>query len=140
CATGKLLVGVAQLTVQNYREPSACTVSADRDMLGRNALLPQKTPGGQGIFHRRRERMLGRQPISHRQRSYPCGPTGLGHHATMAAEGPGTVTSAMEEQQTAEAVAAGHALPFPRHAVEIDRIELHVAGDRPERADLVEAL
>jgi len=67
----KLLVGIAQSVVQHHREPATCTVSADRDMSGCDALLAQKVPRGQGILHCRRERMLGRQPISHRQRSYP---------------------------------------------------------------------
>ena len=84
--------------------------------------------------------MLGRQPISHGQRPYPRGATGLGHHATMAADGAGAVAPAMEEQQHTGGIAAGRGRPFSRHAVEIDGIELHVGRHRPERADLVEAL
>jgi hypothetical protein len=45
----------------------------------------------------------------------------------------------MEEQQNAGGSCRAR-LTIPRHAVEIDGIELHVAGDRPERADLVETL
>src|SRR6185369_17816652 len=109
-------------------------------MPGREALLAQETPGSQGILHCRGKWMLGRQPISHGQRSYPRGATGLGHHATMAADGAGAVAPAMEEQQNTGGIAAGRGRPFSRHAVEIDGIELHVGGHRPERTDLVEAL
>ena len=45
----------------------------------------------------------------------------------------------MKEHQDAGGVSAGDDRPFARNAVEIDRLELDVLSDRPNRADLIEA-
>ncbi len=46
----------------------------------------------------------------------------------------------MEKQQYAGGIAVGRDRPFAGHAVDVDRIEPHVIGCRPNGADLVEAL
>ena len=46
----------------------------------------------------------------------------------------------MKEHQDPRRVAAGDDRPFGSDAVEIGRLELDVASDRPDRADLVNAL
>jgi len=56
----------------------------------------------------------------------------------MAADRAGAIAAAMKEHQDSGGIAAGNDRPFSRHAAELDRLELHVLGHRPGRADLVE--
>jgi hypothetical protein len=58
----------------------------------------------------------------------------------MAADRAGTIAAAVEEEENAGGIAACNDRPFPSYAVDIDRLELDVVGDRPDRADFVDAL
>jgi hypothetical protein len=58
----------------------------------------------------------------------------------MAADRAGAIAAAVEEEENAGGIAACNDRPFPSYAVDIDRLELDVVGDRPDRADFVDAL
>src|SRR5262249_7813532 len=68
------------------------------------------------------------------------GAAGLAHHAAMARDRARAIAAAVQVDEHARDVAAGDDRPFAGDAVEIDRLELYVLGNRPDRADLVEAL
>jgi prevent-host-death family protein len=53
---------------------------------------------------------------------------------------PRVIAPAMEEQQHPGRIAAGYDRPFALEAIDVDRLELHVAGDRPDGANLLDAL
>ena len=99
----------------------------------------EDAPRGQRVVARRRKWMLGGQAIGDGQRPHaPC-PARFGRHPPVAQDGARAIAAAVKEHQHAGGVAAGRDRPFARHAAEISRLELHVVGDRPHGADLVNA-
>jgi len=117
----------------------ASAVAADRDMARFDPLLAQEAPRFQRVLVRRRIRMLGRKPIVDRKRAHARRAAGLGHHAAMADDRARAIAATVKEQQHARGVAPRHDRPFAVDGAEIDLLELDVAGDRPGRADLVDA-
>src|SRR5438034_211951 len=107
---------------------------------GGNSVLAKPAPGGARVVERRGEGMFGRQPVADRQRPQSRCPARLADHPAMAQDGTGAIAATMEEQENARAIAAANDRPFARHSIQIDRVELHVVGHRPDRADFVEAL
>ncbi len=84
--------------------------------------------------------MLRRETIADGERAHcPC-PPGFGHHPAVAQDRARAISAAVKEHQHSRRVAGGSNRPFAGHAVEIDRLELDVVGNRPDRPDLVDAI
>ncbi len=131
------LAGHPQRVDQLNGEIAARAVAGDHDVRRRNAQLPQITPCRERVVERRRKRMLRRQPIADRERAHPRRPPRLRHHAAMARNRARAIAPAMEINEHPRRIAARHARPFPRHPVEIDRLELHIGRNRIDRAHLI---
>ena len=83
--------------------------------------------------------MLGREAVGDGKRPHaPCPPR-FGHHPAVAQNRTRAIASAVKKHQHAGCVAAGRDRRSARHAVEIDRHELHVVSDRPNGTDLFNA-
>ena len=102
--------------------------------------LRRNAPRRHRILVRRRIRMLGRKPVVDREREHARRAARLGHHPAMADDRARAISAAVKEHQHARGIAAWHDRPFTLHAAEIDRLEPHVIGDRPGRADFVDPL
>src|SRR6185312_17281940 len=84
--------------------------------------------------------VIGREPVTDRQRPHARRAAGFRHHAAVTDNRAGAIAATVEEHQDARRVAAGSQRPFAAHAIAIDVLELHIFGHRPRRADLVEPL
>ena len=123
---------------QGERQICARAVAADGDLFGRVALAAQPPPDGQRVVARGRKRMLGGEAVGGGQRAQaPC-PSGLGHQSAVTDDRTGAIAAAMKVDQHARSVGAGDDRPFAFDPVEIDRLELDVVRDRPDRADLLD--
>ena len=139
-AGGQFLARALQFPGERKRQSTAGAVAADRNAARRISELEQAPPRGQRVVVSGGERMLGREAIADGERAHlPC-PSGFGHHPAVAHDRARAISPAVKEHQHPGRVAAGSDRPFARHAVEIGRLELDVAGDRPDRADFVKAL
>ena len=136
----QILAGGAQPVDQRDREIAARTIATDRDAIGRHALPAQEAPGGQRILMRGRIGVLGREPVTDRQRPHARRAAGFRHHPAVTDNRAGTIAATVEEHQDARGVAAGSQRPFAAHAIAIDVLKLHIVGHRPHRADLIEPL
>ena len=117
---------------------AARAVAADRNLFGRVAFAAQAPPDGQRVVARGRKGMLGGQAVGDGQGAQaPC-PSGLGHQSAVADNRTRAIASAMKVDQHAGSVGAGNDRPFALDPVEIDRLELDVVRDRPDRPDLLD--
>ena len=84
--------------------------------------------------------MLGREPVFDRKRPRPGRPPRFGDHPAMAHNRARAIAAAVEEEQHPGGIAARNDRPFALEAIDVDRFELDVAGDRPDGANLLDAL
>ena len=139
-AGGQRLARRAQAVDQRERQVAAGTVAADRDVRGRNTLPAQEAPGGQRIFMRGRKGMFGRPAVVDRERARPHGAAGLRHHPAVAQDRARAIAAAVKEQQHLRASLPGASDHSPRTPSQSTASHADVAGNRPDRPDLVEPL
>src|SRR5271163_4872254 len=134
------LRGGAQSVRQRDRQATASTVTADRDVFGRDTLGAQKAPRRQSVIKSRWKRMLRRQSVFDGKRARRRGSSCLGDEAAVADNRPGAIAAAVEIYQHSRGIASGRNRPFPRDTGEVHCGELHVGGGGPDSANLFDAL
>ena len=105
-----------------------------------NPSTAQECPGFQRVVIGGGKGMFRREPVLDRKRPRPCRASRLGHHPPMAHDRARAISAAVKEEQHIGGIAARNDRPFAFEAIDVDRLELDVAGDRPDRANLLDAL
>ena len=124
-------------------EAAAGAVAGDRDAAGPDAARQQKAVAGERVVDRRRERVLGRQPVVERQRRDLGGAAGLGHQMPVAVERADHIAAAVQVEERRVALVARGEGPFGGDAVRRRRLDPDIGGDpvfQAARVDVAAAL